>query len=179
MNKNAALARMNTKSKLWVSILVLFPMAPALAGVLRPDAPQTPHSSHAADPAAAAVVAMVERFSVALKAGDMGTVAGLLAPDVVILESGGVERSRAEYLAHHAGADAAFLRDARVEPGQRVARVGGDLAWVASESETQVVREGKPTAYLGTETMILERAGDGWRIVHIHWSSRARKETAK
>jgi hypothetical protein len=25
---------------------------------------------------------------------------------------------------------------------------------------------------LATETMVLRRAGDDWRIVHIHWSSR-------
>ncbi len=178
MSKKAASARTILTSTLLANALVLLPMGPAFAASLRADPQPTAQAVDAPDPAAAAV-AVVERFSAALKAGDLDTVSTLLAPDVVILESGGAERSREEYLAHHAGADATFLRDARVESGPRVARVEGSLAWVASESETHVFREGKPAAFLGTETMILQRGSEGWRIVHIHWSSRARKADAK
>jgi ketosteroid isomerase-like protein len=31
---------------------------------------------------------------------------------------------------------------------------------------------GKPVHALGTGTMVLEKRGDGWAIVHVHWSSR-------
>jgi ketosteroid isomerase-like protein len=87
---------------------------------------------------------------------------------VQVLESGGAERSRAEYLQHHARADAEFLKGARVRVLRRTARAEGALAWVATESELEA--GGK--THLGTETMVLARSAGGWRIVHIHWSSR-------
>src|SRR5688572_10249383 len=48
----------------------------------------------------ASVVALMERLHAAMTAGDSATIMALLAPDAVILESGGVE-TRAEYQSHH------------------------------------------------------------------------------
>jgi ketosteroid isomerase-like protein len=120
-------------------------------------------------------VDVVERFSAALKAGDLEQAGALLAPDVLILESGGAERSRDEYLAIHARSDAAFLKDARMQLAHRTARVRGDLAWVGSESELRATGKRGPVTLLSTETMVLERSPEGWRIVHIHWSSQPKK----
>ena len=80
-------------------------------------------------------IAVVEQFGTALKAADMATVTRLLDERVLILESGGAERSREEYLGHHAISDAAFLGGATITPKQRSAQVYGDTAWVGSESE--------------------------------------------
>jgi ketosteroid isomerase-like protein/mono/diheme cytochrome c family protein len=133
--------------------------------------------SESTSPEAAAAVAVVEAFGAALAKGDLSTAKSLLDPDVLILESGGAEQSRAEYLAHHAGADAKFLRGAEVHPGRRRVRVEGDLAWVGSESEIHALADGKPLALLSTETMVLRRHEGAWRIVHIHWSSHVSKNT--
>ena len=114
----------------------------------------------------------VDRFNKALQAGDMTTVEVLLDADVLILESGGAERNRQQYFDHHAAADAAFLKDAHVQLIHRTARRSGDLVWIGSESEIQTKKDGKPLTLLSTETMVLQRVGDEWRIVHIHWSSR-------
>ncbi|MGH8076321.1 MAG: DUF4440 domain-containing protein, partial [Lysobacter sp.] len=75
--------------------------------------------------AAAPAIAVVEAFSTALKAGDLRTAGMHLAEDVLILESGGAEHSRQEYLGGHAGHDAAFLKDAQIERKARTARVEG------------------------------------------------------
>ena len=56
----------------------------------------------------------------------------------------------------------------------RRAEAEGDMAWVATESELQGLEDGKPVKLLSTESMVLRKTGQGWRIVHIHWSSRAR-----
>ncbi len=53
---------------------------------------------------------VVDSFSAALKAGDAATLEKLLAPDVLIAESGGAERSFAEYAGHHMPADMAFTK---------------------------------------------------------------------
>lgn len=120
----------------------------------------------------AGAVAVVEQFGAALAKGDLPAAEALLDPQVLILESGGAEQSRAEYMGHHAGADAKFLRNAEVHPGKRRVRVEGDLAWVGSESELHAHENGKPITLLSTETMVLRRHDGAWRIVHIHWSSR-------
>jgi uncharacterized protein (TIGR02246 family) len=142
----------------------------------------TPHPEIATDPGisgqAQPAVAVVEQFSAALQAADFQRVSDLLADDVLILESGGAERSREEYLGHHAIADALFLKAAHVAVKRRTARVEGPFAWVGTESELHATQDGKPMSLLSTETMILKKAGNDWRIVHIHWSSRPKKATA-
>lgn len=131
------------------------------------------------DTQAQLAVAVVEQFSKALQAGDLDQVRTLLADDVLILESGGAEHSREEYLGHHAGADAAFLRGAHLQVKQRIAKAQGSLAWVGTESELHTSKDGKPLTLLSTETMVLRKVGANWRIVHIHWSSRPKKQASK
>ncbi len=125
--------------------------------------------------AAKAAAATVDRFFAALSAGDLDRAGAELDPDVIILESGGAERSAAEYLGGHAKGDAEFLKTAHHKLRHRTARVSGKLAWVASESELHVQKDGKPAVIVSTETMVLRSTDKGWKIVHIHWSSRVRK----
>jgi hypothetical protein len=126
-------------------------------------------------PGTEAAVSAAERFGAALKAGDMTAATALLDPQVLILESGGAERSREEYLGHHAISDAAFLKDTHSQLLRRSARRDGDTVWIGSESELHARKDGKPLTLSSTETMILRQAGSDWRIVHIHWSSRPKK----
>lgn len=158
-------------------------LAIALALALSSTAPraheQDPQPAAAATqdiPAAAQVaVAAVDAFGAALARGDFAEVEAALAPEVIVLEGGGAERSRSEYLGHHAKSDAAFLETAHVTLTRRTARVDGNTAWVASESEIRIQKDGKPATMLSTETMVLAHSPDGWKIVHIHWSSRPKK----
>src|SRR3546814_3047985 len=82
-----------------------------------------------------AAVAVAERFNSALSSGDLATVEALLAADVLILESGGAEHSREEYMGHHAVSDAAFLKGAHRQLLRQRARTAGEFAWVGTESE--------------------------------------------
>lgn len=125
--------------------------------------------------AAQAPVAVVDAFGTAIAASDFAAVESMLDPGVIILESGGAERSRAQYLGHHAKSDARFLAGTHTALTHRRARINGDTAWVASESELHASKDGKPMTLLSTETMVLENTPDGWKIVHIHWSSRPKK----
>ena len=124
---------------------------------------------------ASAAVAVVDRFFAALSSGDLVQAGAQLDPAVVILESGGAEHSAAEYLNGHAKSDAQFLKGSHHVLSRRTARVTGDLAWIASESELHVEKDEKPSTLASTETMVLIRGKDGWKIVHIHWSSRVKK----
>lgn len=153
-------------------------VSPAMAQTTQAHAhhPATAAAANVDVPAAAtAAVAVVERFNTALSSEDLATVGSLLAPDVLILESGGAEHSREEYLGHHAISDAAFLKDAHRQLVRQRARTAGEFAWVGTESELHAQKDGKPLTVLSTETMVLKQAADGWRIVHIHWSSRTKR----
>ena len=123
-------------------------------------------------PSAADAVKVVDAFSTAIKAARLKDAGNLLDPKALILESGSSERSRDEYLQSHAIADAAFMQGAQQQLRYRQARAVGDVAWVGSESVLQTVKGGKSLVILSTETMVLRKGLDGWRIVHIHWSSR-------
>jgi ketosteroid isomerase-like protein len=72
-------------------------------------------------------------------------------------------------------ADAAFTRAVPSTPLSRSGLAQGDLAYIVSESRTTGVYGGKPVDRLSAETMVLRHEPAGWKIVHIHWSSRAAK----
>lgn len=158
------------------------PLAVSLAAAFAVPLTASAHDAKSTTPAVSAIsaqaqpaVAVVERFSSALQAGDLDLAGSLLAEDVLILESGGAEHSRAQYLGGHAKDDAQFLKGVHTQVMRRTAKAEGDLAWVGTESELHGRTDGKPTTVLGTETMLLRRDADGWRIVHIHWSSRPKR----
>lgn len=123
-------------------------------------------------PEAADAVKVVDAFSAAIKAVKIDEAARLLDPKVLILESGSSERSRDEYLREHAIADAAFMQTAQQQLRYRQAQVEGRIVWVGTESVLQTVKDNKPVTILSTETMVLKKTPQGWKIVHIHWSSR-------
>jgi ketosteroid isomerase-like protein len=115
---------------------------------------------------------VVRDFHAALIAGDSVRALSLLAPDVMIFESGGVESSRDEYMQHHLGSDMLFAGSVAREVIEQWTDESGDVAWVLSTSTTKGTFRDREIDSRGVETMLLRRTADGWRIVHIHWSSR-------
>jgi len=139
----------------------------------------TTEPTRAAVPAAAAEpVAVVDRFFRELAAGNAAGASALLDSGVLIFESGGAERSRAEYASHHLASDAKFLGSATHRLMSRTGDAVGDLAWVASEASLSGSMQKKSVDVISTETMVLRKTQAGWRIVHIHWSNRPAKRPA-
>lgn len=156
----------------------LFPLVLSIAALSAAPAFAQDHA-HSADHAAASVAAeateastIVDAFHAALQAGDTTGALAFLAPDVMIFEGGGAERSREEYASHHLGSDAAFSAATEASVIRRSGWASGDVAWIVSEGRTTGQFNGRAVNLLTTETMVLRRGPDGWRIQHIHWSSR-------
>lgn len=118
-----------------------------------------------------APAAVVDGFHAALARGDTNAALALLANDALIFESGGAERSKAEYAAHHLGADAKFAQAVPRSVTSRSGAVIGDVTWIATEARTTGTYADRPIDSLSTETMVLRKGADGWKIAHIHWSS--------
>jgi hypothetical protein len=113
----------------------------------------------------------VDAFFSALIAGDSIAAQSWLARDVLIYESGHAEHSREQYLREHLPADMKALSGVRVTPLERSGSLAGEMAWVASRVRMRSAT-GKPgSESVSTETMVLKRQPEGWRIQHIHWSS--------
>jgi ketosteroid isomerase-like protein len=122
----------------------------------------------------AEVIATIAAFHTALETGDSAAALALLAPDVQVLESGGVE-TLDEYRAHHLPADIAFARGVPSERQVLAVTIADSVAWVASTSRTRGSWKGREIDSSGAELMVLTRAPSGWLIRAIHWSSRARR----
>ena len=137
-----------------------------LAALATPLAAQATHGD--GEPA---VLAAVDRFHSALEPGDSTAALGQLHPDVVIFE-GGYGETLAQYRAGHLRGDIAFASATDREIIDAGVTVWGDQALYTSTSRTTGQYRGREIDSLGTETVVLVRSPDGWRIRHIHWSSR-------
>jgi len=155
----------------WAAVAALLCWtAPLAAHDGAPSAPAAPTLS----PSARGAAETVDAFHAALRRGDTQAAAAVLADDALIFEEGGAERSKAEYAAHHLPADAAFSQAVKSTTTRRASDWADGLAWVASEGRMKGAYKGKPVDRFTTETMVLRKTPDGWRIVHVHWSSAAR-----
>lgn len=149
-----------------VPILAVLTLSAPMAHA-QPAAPSVVASAFAANDATRAV----DGFHQAISRGDLSAAAALIAEDAVIYEHGGVERTKGEYVSHHLPADAAYSKGLTDTVTARASRLSGDLAYVITDGRSTGSYEGKPVDSRTTETMILRRGEDGWRVVHIHWSS--------
>lgn len=144
------------------------------AAVLFAAEPRDTAETEAVHPDSAAVAAAVNGFHNALSSGDSSAALSLLAPDAVILESGGIE-TRSEYRSHHLSGDVSFARAVKSVRSQLKVAVSGTTAWTTSTSTTQGDYNGRAINSTGAESMVLSKTPEGWRIRQIHWSSRNRR----
>ena len=119
----------------------------------------------------AEILKVVHAFHEALESADSTAALRQLHTGVVIYEGGHAE-TRDEYRGGHLPADMAFAAATRRQTTKESVRVWGDQALYLSESRTTGTYRGRAVDSHGTETIVLVRTPDGWRIRHIHWSSR-------
>lgn len=117
------------------------------------------------------VAAVVNAYHTALASGDSVTALALLADDVVILESGGVE-NKEHYRSGHLAGDMRFAQAIPRERGEIHVVLEGDVAWAYSTNTTQGKMGEREINSRGAELMVLARADGTWKIRAVHWSSR-------
>jgi ketosteroid isomerase-like protein len=122
----------------------------------------------------AAVRAVATTFSEALASGDSTAALGLLHQEVVIFEGGSWENLE-HYRSGHLRADMRYLQAIKQETLRDAVSISGDMALLTRESSAVGSVRERAIDSIGVETMILVRTPDGWKIRHIHWSSRPRQ----
>ena len=118
--------------------------------------------------------AVVDAYHAALASGDSTAALSLLADDVIILESGGME-DKQQYRSGHLAGDMRFAQAVPRERGEITVRIVDDVAWAWSTSVTEGRMGDREINAQGAELMVLARVGGEWSIKAIHWSSRARR----
>jgi hypothetical protein len=154
--------------------LLMVPVCLAAFAVSALGASSVPRIPAASAADSIAVAKVVNDFHAALSTGDKAKALSLLAPDAVILESGGIE-SRAEYASHHLPEDIEFAKAVGSSPGPVQVTVDGKSAWTAGTSTTVGQFKGRTINSVSAESMVLTKRDGVWRIRSIHWSSRKRE----
>jgi len=108
----------------------------------------------------------------ALQSGDVEAVNKLLADDVLIIEGGHAQTSKAEYMGGHMKADMAFVPNMTREILGTNSGQGGDRAWVVTHSRTFGSYKGKDYDEMGRSFFLLRRDGDTWKIAVIEWADK-------
>lgn len=142
-----------------------------MGGVILLACTFAPRPVAAQDAGRAAVLATVRGFHEALARSDSMAAMRFLAPDVRILEAGGME-TREEYRTGHLAADIAFSAGVPSTASEPVVTIQGDVAWVIGTSRSTGTFRGRAIDSAEAELMVLSRGPEGWRIRAIHWSSR-------
>lgn len=116
---------------------------------------------------------VIDAFDAALLAGDTTAVLALLDSALVVYEGGAVDSSRAAYASGHLQADMRFLRSGVTRDLlSSEVEVLGAAALSLTRYRTSDDAGGQPVRTQGAQTMLLVRTPSGWKIRHIHWSSR-------
>ncbi len=163
--------KMKCLGALTMAAMLVLPLVPHVA--LAHETAEPSQMTAPLEGGAGRAAKVVDAFHAALKVGDTAAAAAMISDRAVIYEAGEAERSKTEYTAGHLAADAAFEKTAHDQVLRRTGGTTGRMAWIATEGQTETGSGDARKIRLTTETMVLEAIHSQWRIVHIHWSSRA------
>jgi len=126
-----------------------------------------PATGHGQD--ADAVRHVLADFHAALSAGDSVRALAQLAPQVRVLEGGGIETLE-EYRSHHLPGDMRYAAAVTRESGEVSVEIMGDVAWAYSTNTTKGEMRGRTIDSRGAELAVLVRIDGVWKITAIQWS---------
>ena len=146
-------------------------LAPAIAALFLIAVPAFAQEPDAEAEESPAIRSVVQGFKAALAAGDSTAALGYLHADLVVYEGGHAE-TLAEYRAGHLAADMEFAAAVETEAVTQGLVVRPGMALWVSEMETKGEFRGRAIDSQGTETIVLLPTDAGWKILHVHWSTR-------
>lgn len=137
-----------------------------------PAAPQT--ASNSADESA--VCAVLARYKSAIERLNAAGTEALFTENSAVFETGGVEGTYKEYLAHHLGPELAAFRSFSFSDYTVAVRIEGDLALATETYNYRIeTKTGEIVTRKGVATSVLNRTTDGWKISIMHNSARKPK----
>ena len=162
-------------------MLITAMMAAALAAQLTQDAYTSQTASVAEQSASlnadeSAVRTVLAQYKSAIERLDATGTEELFTEDSAVFETGGVEGSYKEYLAHPLGLELAAFRSFAFTDYTVAVRMEGDLALATETYNYRIeTKSGEIAMRKGVATSVLIRTADGWKILVMHNSARKPK----
>jgi len=127
----------------------------------------------AADADAAAIRAVLANYQSAMERLDPAGTEQLFTSDSAIFESGGVEGTYANYLAHHLTPELAEFKSFRFSDYKVEVRFEGPVALATESYKYRIeTKTGEIAKRLGVATSVLKKLGGRWQIISMHNSAR-------
>lgn len=132
----------------------------------------------AEQPQAAAVRAVLSKYKSAIERLDPTGTEQLFLADSTIFETGGVEGTYANYLAHHLGPELKEVKSFSFSNYKADVRFEGPVALATETYNYRIeLKTGSIVERRGVATSVLKREGSRWKIVSIHNSARQARRT--
>jgi len=153
-----------------IAALVAQP-APAQHAGHHPAAEAAVNAAQSSDEAA--VKSVLLQYQSAMERLDPAGTEQLFTPDSEIFESGSVEGTYANYLAHHLTPELAEFKSFRFSDYKVDIRFEGPVALATESYKYRIeTKTGEVAERLGVATSVLKKVGDKWQIISMHNSAR-------
>lgn len=121
-----------------------------------------------------AVKATLAAYKNAIEKLDVKGTEKLFVENSVVIESGSVEGTYTEYLAHHIGPELEDFKSFQFENYKVDVTITGDYAFAMETYHYTIVlkKDGKEIKRKGVATSFLKKENGAWKIVNMHNSSR-------
>ena len=124
----------------------------------------------------AAVRSVLTQYKSAIERLDATGTERLFTADSAIFETGGVEGSYANYLAHHLGPELRAFKSFGFSNYKVEIRLEGPIALATETYNYRIeTKSGEIAERRGVATSVLKKVGGQWRIVSMHNSARKPK----
>ena len=133
-------------------------------------------STNAAANDEAAIRAVVTQHATAHETGDLATIEKLWVHDETasVAEGGEFNYGWTEFRDHHLRPEIEAMKNVKFPLENIKIQVKGKLAWVTYSYKMSGEYKGRPFDSAGAATLVVEKRGSDWRIVHEHTSSKRR-----
>ena len=123
-----------------------------------------------------AVRSVLSQYKAAIERLDATGTEQLFAADAAIFETGGVEGSYANYLAHHLGPELAEFKSFGFSDYKVDVRFEGPVALATETYNYRIeTKTGEIAERRGVATSVLKKIGGEWKILSMHNSARKPK----
>jgi uncharacterized protein (TIGR02246 family) len=128
---------------------------------------------------AAAVRAVIAQYAKGLETGDMAALEKIWAQDdaTSVAEAGSFNHGWADFRDHHLRPEIEGMKNVKFLTEDLRVHVNGKLAWVTFNYKMSGESKGRAFDNTGAATMVLEKRGKAWLIVHQHTSAKRRPAT--
>ncbi|MBA3677275.1 MAG: nuclear transport factor 2 family protein [Sphingosinicella sp.] len=145
-------------------------------GSSHPATAKSASASTATETEAAAVRAVLAQYKTATERLDATGTEALFTTDSTIFETGGVEGSYSNYLAHHLGPELKAFKSFKFSDYKVDVRIEGPVALAAETYNYRLeTKTGEIAERRGVATSVLKKIAGRWKILSMHNSARKPK----